>query len=124
MLYVYNTRGMNIWVVRPFIRPQLRNHGTEAVKWGNALRVVLRVRFSEHGSNIWMNLLPDYKFYRKLLVLPYIIDLITICNIYSKQLCIWLHIYHYFICLCSTGQALCLNSGGAGYEFRYLQRLL
>ena len=23
--YVYNTRGTNVWVIRPFIRPQLRN---------------------------------------------------------------------------------------------------
>ena len=62
MLYLYNTPGMNIWVVRPFIRPLLRDQGTESVKWGNALRVVLRERFSEHGSNIWMDLLPDYQF--------------------------------------------------------------
>jgi len=70
MLYVYNTHGMNIWVVRPFVRSQLRNQGTESVKWGNALRFVLRMRYSEHGSNIWMNLVPDYQFYSKLLVLP------------------------------------------------------
>jgi len=74
-------------VVRPLIRPQLRNRGTELVKWGNALRVVLRVRFSEHWSNICMNLIPDYQFYRKLLVLPQIVDLVMI-YIYSKQLCI------------------------------------
>jgi hypothetical protein len=49
---------MNVWV----IRPQLRNQGTESVKWGDALRVILRVKFGEHGSNIWMNLLPDYQF--------------------------------------------------------------
>ena len=85
---LYNTRGMNIWVVRPFFRPQLRNQGTESVKWRNTLRVVLRVRFSVHGSNIWKNLVPDYQFYRKLLVLPQTVDLVMIYNIYSKQLSI------------------------------------
>jgi hypothetical protein len=29
MRYVYNTRGMNIFVVLPFIRPRLRNQGTK-----------------------------------------------------------------------------------------------
>jgi len=83
-------------VVRPFIRPQLRNRRTESVKWGNALRVVLRVRFSEHWSNIWMNLIQDYQVYRKLLVLPQIVELIMIYNIYSKQLCI-LYVFFWVI---------------------------
>jgi len=86
---LYNTRGMNIWVVCPFIRPHLRDQGTESVKWGNALRVVLRVGFSEHGSHIWTNLVPDYQFHRKLLVLPQIVDLLMIYNICSNQLCMF-----------------------------------
>jgi len=41
MLYLYNTPGMNIWVVRPFIRPLLRDQGTESVKWGKCTKSCL-----------------------------------------------------------------------------------